>query len=130
MSRSPITYALLIALLVSYSSAISPLEGLFTRDTPEVDLQEGFLSNREILDIATEEFEQAGAYNETFRGQFHWSPEKNWGGYPSGLVLVEKTYHMFMQISPCCENTTFLSWGHATSSDLITWKYEGDAISY
>lgn len=48
-------------------------------------------------------------YNEKYRPQYHFSPEKGWIGDPDGLVYYQGTYHLFW-------------WGHAVSKDLIHWK--------
>ena len=48
-------------------------------------------------------------YRETYRPQFHFSPQKGWIGDPDGLVKYKGTYHLFW-------------WGHAVSEDLVHWK--------
>lgn len=62
-------------------------------------------------------------YNEQYRPQFHFSPEKNFMGSPSGLVYYEGQYHLFYQYNPSGLKDTLLHWGHAVSADLIRWEH-------
>lgn len=39
-------------------------------------------------------------YSETYRPQFHYSPEKNWMNDPNGMVYFEGEYHLFYQHTP------------------------------
>lgn len=47
-------------------------------------------------------------YNEKYRPQFHFSPQKGWIGDPDGLVKFKGKYHLFW-------------WGHAISEDMVHW---------
>ncbi len=62
-------------------------------------------------------------YNENYRPQFHFSPEKNWQGSPAGLVFYKGKYHLFYQYNPNSLKEEALSWGHAVSTDLVHWKH-------
>ncbi|KAK9246147.1 glycosyl hydrolase [Lipomyces tetrasporus] len=62
-------------------------------------------------------------YTEEYRPQFHFTPEKNWMNDPNGLVYHDGVYHMFYQYNPNGTTWGYLSWGHATSSDLVHWKH-------
>ena len=48
-------------------------------------------------------------YDEKYRPQYHFSPQKGWVGDPDGLVFYKNQYHLFW-------------WGHAVSNDLVHWK--------
>jgi len=61
-------------------------------------------------------------YDEMYRPQFHFSPEKNGMGEPNGLVYYDGEYHLFYQYKPDTTGTGFMQWGHAVSKDLIRWE--------
>ena len=61
-------------------------------------------------------------YKEKYRPQFHFSPEKNWINDPNGLLYHNGEYHLFFQYNPFGNEWGHMSWGHASSKDLIHWK--------
>lgn len=75
-------------------------------------------------------FVDKGMYKETLRPQIHFSPQRGWLNDPNGLFYFKGKYHMFFQhvpFSTTWDNTT-MSWGHATSTDLIHWNEHKVAI--
>lgn len=63
----------------------------------------------------------AQTYTEPFRPQYHYSPVQTWMNDPNGLVYYNGLYHLFYQNNPLSNNDGNLSWGHATSPDLLHW---------
>jgi fructan beta-fructosidase len=68
-------------------------------------------------------------YDEQFRPQVHYTPAKNWVNDPNGLVYDNGTYHLFYQYNPQGNDWGNMSWGHATSSDLIHWTEQAVALT-
>lgn len=64
-----------------------------------------------------------------FRPVFHFVPEQNWINEPNGLIKIGSTWHLFFQHNPTGNFWGNLSWGHATSTDLVSWTHKPVAIS-
>lgn len=65
---------------------------------------------------------------ELYRPQYHFTPASNWMNDPNGLLYHNEVYHFFYQYNP--GNTTWgdISWGHATSADLVHWQHQPVAL--
>src|SRR3974377_376640 len=64
----------------------------------------------------------ADRYDEPFRPQFHFSPDRNWPNDPCGLIYANREHHLFFQSNPFGDVWGHMSWGHAISRDLVHWK--------
>ena len=60
--------------------------------------------------------------NEKYRPQFHFTPIRNWMNDPNGLLYYKGKYHLFFQHNPQANVWGNMSWGHAVSDDLYSWK--------
>lgn len=70
-----------------------------------------------------------GNYSEQYRPQIHYTPAKNWINDPNGMVYVNGTYHLFYQYNPSGNDWGNMSWGHATSTDLVHWTEKPVALT-
>lgn len=67
-------------------------------------------------------------YTERYRPQYHFTSATNWMNDPNGLLYHDGTYHLFYQYNPGGTTWGAMSWGHASSSDLIHWEHQPVAL--
>ncbi len=60
----------------------------------------------------------------------HFSPHRNWMNDPNGLIFHKGRYHLYFQHNPLGIDHGNMSWGHASSIDLIHWEHHPVAIEF
>lgn len=68
-------------------------------------------------------------YSQAYRPQIHFSPAQNWINDPNGMVYDNGVWHLFYQYNPYGNDWGNMSWGHATSSDLVHWSEQAVALT-
>jgi sucrose-6-phosphate hydrolase SacC (GH32 family) len=66
---------------------------------------------------------------QAWRPHHHYTPAKNWMNDPNGLFYLDRLYHLYYQYNPTGSQWDNMSWGHATSPDLVTWTEHDVAIA-
>jgi fructan beta-fructosidase len=64
-----------------------------------------------------------------YRPVLHYTATETWLNDPNGLVYDDGTYHLFYQNNPFANVWGNMSWGHATSPDLMAWTEHPVAIA-
>jgi len=58
---------------------------------------------------------------ELYRPNFHFTPNKGWMNDPNGMFYYNGYYHLYYQYYPDSNIWGPMHWGHAISTDLISW---------
>jgi len=65
---------------------------------------------------------------ERFRPVYHHTPAYGWMNDPNGLFYKDGVWNLYYQHNPFGSTWENMTWGHATSTDLVHWTFEGEAI--
>ncbi|KNG52623.1 glycoside hydrolase family 32 protein [Stemphylium lycopersici] len=103
------------------------------RSTPLLSLALGTLSStyaQELPAVLTEEIIEGLGNNTLFtrwRPNYHFSAPAGWLNDPCAMMYdpTKDLYHLHYQWHPNHVNWGNISWGHATSKDMITWTDVG-----
>jgi beta-fructofuranosidase len=64
------------------------------------------------------------------RPRVHFTPRRGWLNDPYGVIHADGRYHLFYQYNPAATAwAAALSWGHATSPDLLLWTEQPVALT-
>lgn len=64
------------------------------------------------------------------RPRVHFTPSRNWMNDPNGLVHTAGRWHAFFQYNPEGNDWGNMSWGHASSPDLLRWEEHPVALAH
>lgn len=64
-----------------------------------------------------------------YRPAYHFTAPKNWINDANGLIYTNGQYQLFYQYNPFSADPGHLSWGHATSPDLLHWAPQPVALT-
>jgi fructan beta-fructosidase len=67
--------------------------------------------------------------SEAFRPAIHYACKNTWLNDPNGLIFHDGIYHLYYQNNPFGNVWGNMSWGHATSTDLLNWIEQPVAIA-
>lgn len=65
---------------------------------------------------------------QVWRPRYHYTPSRNWMNDPNGLFYLDGIHHLYYQYNPRGMQWGNMSWGHATSRDLVNWTEHEVAI--
>ncbi|MDR1268784.1 MAG: glycoside hydrolase family 32 protein, partial [Planctomycetaceae bacterium] len=82
----------------------------------------------DLLRQNDERSQEETVYTERFRPQFHFTARTGWINDPNGLLYYNGVWHLFFQHNPYGTNWGNMTWGHATSPDLLHWTEHPAAI--
>ena len=86
--------------------------------------EEGFALVRQSDSIPGEDT----FYKEPHRPQFHFTQKVGWNNDPNGMVYHDGTWHFFFQHNPVALPWGNMTWGHATSKDLLHWEQQPNKL--
>lgn len=65
-----------------------------------------------------------------YRPRVHYATKSTWLNDPNGLIHHDGLWHLFHQANPEGDVWGSMSWGHATSTDLVHWTEHPVALRY
>lgn len=82
-----------------------------------------------LLDECAAALEASSARRDPDYPSYHLAPPIGRLNDPNGLVIVDGVYHAFYQFGPFFPERNLVFWGHASSTDLLTWQTHPPAIA-
>ena len=108
--------------VVMVAAALAATVSACSKDEPKQDYNPLIDGPKTEEPTTPPEPDTKNSYNEQYRPQIHFTPAKNWMNDPNGMVYVDGVWHLFYQYNPQSNDWGNMSWGHATSTDLIHWQ--------
>ncbi len=65
---------------------------------------------------------------EAYRPVYHHTPLWGWMNDPNGMFYKDGVWNLYYQYNPYGSIWGNMTWGHATSRDLVHWQYEGTPV--
>ena len=96
----------------------------FSGDKRSIGLINNFVCWKDIK--ATNVFDSKN--REKFRSIYHHTPVYGWMNDPNGMFYKDGVWHLYYQYNPYGSQWENMTWAHSTSTDLIHWKNQGEAI--
>jgi fructan beta-fructosidase len=103
---------------------IDAYKGMRARVAANKVTEEGFALIQQSNTIPGEEM----FYREPHRPQFHFTQKVGWNNDPNGMVYHDGTWHFFFQHNPVALPWGNMTWGHATSKDLLHWEQQPNKL--
>lgn len=78
-----------------------------------------------VMSCQTRESSQkaSNTSDKKFRPVYHFTPPSQWMNDPNGMVYYKGEYHLFYQHYPDSNVWGPMHWGHAISTDLVSWEH-------
>jgi len=103
---------------------IDAYQGQMARVVASKVTEEGFALIQQANTIPGE----TSFYRESHRPQFHFTQKVGWNNDPNGMVYHNGTWHFFFQHNPVALPWGNMTWGHATSKDLLHWEQQPNKL--
>ena len=72
--------------------------------------------------------EEPAVTSDHLRPAYHLTPPAGWMNDPCGLIYHAGQWHLFYQYNPSIAIWGGIHWGHAVSTDLVTWTHLPPAL--
>lgn len=99
-----------------------------------VQTQQGRANVREAKDdVCWKNLRLADSFDtsnrEKYRPAYHHTPLYGWMNDPNGMFYKDGVWHLYYQHNPYGSKWQNLSWGHSTSTDLVHWNAQKEALT-